>query len=295
MSKLFAPILTVIFVLISVTGAGAASPRPVWAPHGMVSSADSLATEVGLKVLKDGGNAVDAAAAVAAALGVTESYSSGIGGGCFVLIRMADGTAAALDGRETAPARATRLMYVPRDTTKTSTLSTEGVLAVATPGELAALDLAVRTYGKRTLARDLEGAIALADTGFMLNRRYERALKTSKDLLSRFEGPRRIFFKNGSTPFGFGDRLVQTDLANTLRRVQTEGISAFYTGEIPSKVAAYMQKNGGILSADDFLHYKPVVRQPVRGSYDGLEILLHAATQQRRDSCHPDARSAQAL
>ena len=123
----------VILLLLSVV-ANAASPKPAWAPQTMVSSADAMATEVGVNVLRHGGNAVDAAAAVALALGVTEGFSSGIGGGCFILIRMADGTAVCIDGRETAPARATRLMYVPRDTTKPSNLSTEGVLAAATPG-----------------------------------------------------------------------------------------------------------------------------------------------------------------
>jgi gamma-glutamyltranspeptidase / glutathione hydrolase len=265
--------LAFIIVVFSVVAAKAASPKPAWAKHVMVSSADGMATEVGLQVLRRGGNAVDAAAAVALALGVTEGYSSGLGGGCFILIRMADGTAVAIDGRETAPARATRLMYVPRDTTQPNTLSTEGVLASGTPGELAALDLAVRTYGKLPWADDVEGAIALADTGFIVNMRYARALNSENDLLHRFEGPRKIFFKNDSIPLAFGDRLVQSDLAATLRRIQSEGISAFYSGEIPAKVEAYMKANGGILTAKDFAAYQPLVREPVRGAYDGLEII----------------------
>ena len=251
----------------------AASPLPAWAPHGMVTSAERHATEVGVQVLERGGNAVDAAAAVALALGVTEGYSSGIGGGCFILIRMADGTTVAIDGRETAPARATRRMFVPRDTTKPSTLSTEGVLAAGVPGELAALDLAVREYGRLPLASLLEGAISLADTGFDVDMRYARALNTNRGLLHRFEGARAVFFKNDTLPLAFGDRLIQTDLANTLRRIQSEGIEAFYNGDIPNAVATYVANNGGILTARDFADYRPLRREPVRGSYRGCEVL----------------------
>jgi gamma-glutamyltranspeptidase/glutathione hydrolase len=266
-------LLSIIIVLFALNISQAASPKPAWAPHAMVSSADGMATEAGLAVLKRGGNAVDAAAAVALALGVTESFSSGLGGGCFILIRMADGRTQAIDGRETAPGRASRLMYVPKDTSKTSTLSTEGPLASGTPGELAALDLAIRSYGKLTLAQDIEGAIALADTGFVVNMRYARALNSEADLLGKFPGTRAIFFKGDSVPWRFGDRLIQTDLAKTLRRIQSEGIQAFYNGEIPRTVESYMKANGGILSAKDFANYKPVVRDVVRGSYRGYETI----------------------
>jgi gamma-glutamyltranspeptidase / glutathione hydrolase len=196
-----------------------------------------------------------------------------LGGGCFILIRMADGTMAAIDGRETAPGRATRLMYVPKDTTQVSTLSTEGVLASGTPGELAALELAVRTFGKRSLAANMEGAIALADTGFLVNMRYARAISGNLDMLRRFEGTRKVLFHSDGSPLVFGDRLIQSDLAATMRRIQTEGISAFYSGDIPRKVEQYMKINGGILSAADFAAYKPVLREPVVGSYKGLQVI----------------------
>jgi gamma-glutamyltranspeptidase/glutathione hydrolase len=239
----------------------------------MVSSAEAMATQVGLSVLQRGGNAVDAAAAVALALNVTESFSSGIGGGCFILIRMADGREVAIDGRETAPARATRLMYVPSDAAHDSTLSTIGVLAAGTPGELAALNLAVRQYGKLPLAQILEGPIALADTGFTTTMRWARALKREKDKLVLFPGTREIFFKSDSLTLEFGDRLVQTDLAHTFRHIQAYGIDEFYRGELPQTIESYMQSNGGILSAADFASYQPVVREPVHGSYRGCDIL----------------------
>jgi gamma-glutamyltranspeptidase/glutathione hydrolase len=272
MKSKFSAFLLVVIVLFVAASAQAASPKPAWAQHCMVSSADGMATQVGVDVLKRGGNAVDAAAAVALALGVTESYSSGLGGGCFILIRMADGTAVAIDGRETAPAKSTRLMYVPKDTTKPSTLSTEGPLASGIPGELAALDLAIRNYGKLTLADDISGAIDLAENGFSVNMRYARALKSNADLLQKFPGPKAIFFR-GDIPLGFGEHLVQKDLAHTMQRIQAEGIEAFYQGTIPQAVETYMKANGGILSAKDFAGYKPLVRQPVRGTYKGYEII----------------------
>jgi gamma-glutamyltranspeptidase / glutathione hydrolase len=266
-------LFAVIILCFGIASAKAASHRPVWAAHAMVSSAESKATRVGLDVLKSGGNAVDAAAAVALALGVTESYSSGIGGGCFILIHMADGRSVAIDGRETAPAKATRLMYVPKDTTRESELSTVGALASGTPGELAALDLAVRTYGKLPFAAAFAGAIALADTGFDLDMRYARALKNNAEMLSRFDGSRAIFFKNATTPLAFGDRLVQHDLAATLRQLQANGIAAFYSGDLPRRVEDYLKAHGGILSAKDFAGYEPVAREPVRGTYDGYEVI----------------------
>lgn len=260
-------------VLLAVSGAFAASPAPVWAKHAMVSSAEPLATQVGVDVLLHGGNAVDAAAAVALALGVTEGYSSGIGGGCFILIRLADGTEVAIDGRETAPGKASRLMYVPADTTQPSTLSMEGVLAAATPGELAALDLAVRTYGRLPFAQVMDGAIALADTGFELTMRYARALTLNAALLRKFEATHAVFFESDTIPLGFGDRLIQTDLAGTLRRVQAHGVEEFYRGDIPLRVDAFMKSHGGVLSARDFAKYQPVVRQPVRTTWKNLEVI----------------------
>ena len=251
----------------------AASPKPKWAKHAMVTSAESMATEIGVRTLQRGGNAVDAAAAVALALNVTEMYSSGIGGGCFILIRMADGTAVAIDGRETAPARATRLMFVPKDTTRESEASTVGVLAAGTPGELAALDLAVREYGTLSLADILDEVISLADTGFNVSMRTARALNREREKLKLFEGTREIFFKDDSLTLAFGDRLVQTDLAHTLRHIQAYGPDEFYRGDVAQTVGQYVKAHGGVLSAKDFADYQPLAREPVRGDYRGYEIL----------------------
>ena len=260
-----------LFVLCTTTNA--ASPLPAWGEHAMVSSADPMATEVGLDILRNGGNAVDAAVGVAFALGVTESFSSGLGGGCFMVIRLADGTSITIDGRETAPAKATRLMFVPKDTTKPSYLSTMGVLAAGTPGEVAALELALTKYGTKSLAEVLEGPIALADTGFDVGIRYDIYLQNYAPYLAMFEGTKDVFFKNDSSVYAFGDRLVQKDLAATMKRIRDEGSAGFYMGYIPETVDKYMRDNKGALRVVDFESYTPIEREPVIGSYRGHEVI----------------------
>lgn len=258
-------------VFISISNA--ASPLPEWGKNAMVSSADPLATEVGVNILRSGGNAIDAAVGVAFALGVTENFSSGIGGGCFIVIRLADGTSVTIDGRETAPARATRLMFVPKDTTSSSYLSTMGVLAAGTPGEVAALELALKKYGTKTLAEVLEAPIALADTGFDVGIRYDVYLQNYAPFLGMFEGTKQIFFKNDSMTFAFGDRFVQQDLAATLRRISAEGAEGFYHGYVPETVDKYMRDHKGALRAADFESYAAIEREPVYGSYRGYDVI----------------------
>lgn len=262
-------LLLSLFVSVSYS----ASPLPAWGEHAMVSSADAMATEVGVNILRNGGNAIDAAVGVAFALGVTESFSSGLGGGCFIVIRLADGTSITVDGRETAPGRASRLMFVPSDTTKPSYLSTMGVLAAGTPGEVAALELALQKYGTKTLAEVLEGPIALADTGFDVGIRYDVYLQNYAPYLGMFEGTKQIFFKNDSTVYAFGDRLCQKDLAATLVRIRDEGSAGFYQGMIPDLVDKYMRDHKGALRKTDFHSYKALEREPIIGSYRGHEVI----------------------
>ncbi len=239
----------------------------------MISSADKYATEVGVSVLQNGGNAVDAAVATALALGVTECYASGIGGGCFILIRMANGVELAIEGRETAPRASTRNMYIPDDSTQPSDLSLTGPLAAGVPGELAALYHVNRTYGKLPFADLLEGAIALADTGFVVGMRFERNLQRHIDRVRSFEETRKIYCKNDTIALTSGDRLVQSELANTLRRVQIHGIEEFYLGETARKIADACAKYGGIISLDDLAEYKVETHEPVRGSYQGFDLI----------------------
>lgn len=270
MRRILFALLAVIILSVAVF---AASPRSECAHRAMVVSAETNATQVGLSVLKRGGNAVDAAVATALALGVTEGYSSGLGGGCFILIRMASGEAVAIDGRETAPLRATREMFIPRDSLAPLDLSTVGVLAPGVPGELAALDLALKKYGRLPLSEVIKGAIALADTGFSISRFYWERLEFNRDKLARFPATKSLYFANDTSVLKWGDRLVQKDLAATLRAIAATGIDTFYNGPIAQKIADFVTAQGGILTLEDFISYRPRVRTPVAGTYHGYEIL----------------------
>jgi gamma-glutamyltranspeptidase/glutathione hydrolase len=264
-------LILALFSVIYSSAVHAASARPAWAAHGMVTSADRDATEVGLSVLKAGGNAMDAAVATALALGVTECYASGLGGGCFILLHTADGKNVTIDGREIAPANSTRLMYVSADST--AELSQTGSLAAGVPGELAALQFALDRYGTKPMAELLEGAIALADTGFIVNSRFQRNLAVSAERLLRFPATRAIFMKSDTVGLQAGDRLLQPDLAATLRRIQEHGVPDFYAGELANRIVTYCAESGGILTAEDLRGYVPMQRLPVTGTYKGFDII----------------------
>lgn len=259
--------------LLNLSVAWSATQRPAWAPSVMIASADSHATRAGLQILSEGGNAADAAVAVAFALGVTEGYSSGIGGGCFVVVRMADGRSAAIDGREIAPERSSRLMFVPRKPSDRTDLSLYSPLAAGVPGEVAALDLLAREFGSKPFGELLDPAIALADTGFVLDEYYSSVVESYAVRLSSDPGSRAVYCTPEGKPLVKGERLLQTDLAETLRRMQANGASEFYTGETANKIADFMRSNGGVMSVRDLAAYKPVRLDPVRGTYRGYEIL----------------------
>jgi gamma-glutamyltranspeptidase/glutathione hydrolase len=259
--------------LFNLAVAWAATQRPAWAPSVMVASADSHATRAGLQILSEGGNAADAAVAVAFALGVTEGYSSGIGGGCFVVVRMADGRSAAIDGREVAPERSSRLMFVPRKPADRTDLSLYSPLAAGVPGEVAALDLLMREFGSKSFGELLDPAIALADTGFVLDEYYSSVVEAYAVRLGSDPGSRAVYYSSVGKPLVKGERLRQTELAETLRRMQATGASEFYIGETANRIADFMRANGGVMSVSDLAAYKPVRLDPVRGTYRGFEIL----------------------
>jgi gamma-glutamyltranspeptidase/glutathione hydrolase len=239
--------------------------------RGMVASVHPVATQAGLKVLKEGGNAVDAAVAVALTLGVVDTDNSGIGGGCFMLIRRANGSFAAIDGREMAPAAATRDMFV-RNGKPDTGLSQTGPLASGVPGALAAYDLAVKKYGTKKLKELLLPAANVAEKGFRLDKGYARPLKMVADEMSQFESSRAVFFK-GDAPLGEGDLLTQPDLARTYRAIAEQGSAWFYHGPFAQAVEGWMKQHGGIITAQDFRHYKVESREPVRSSYRQFQIV----------------------
>jgi gamma-glutamyltranspeptidase/glutathione hydrolase len=242
------------------------------ATEGFVASVQPLATQAGLDALRAGGNAIDAAAAVALTLGVVDGHNSGIGGGCFFLARLADGTFIALDGRETAPAKATRDMYL-KDGQVVSELSKTGPLASATPGALAVYDEAVRQHGKLPFSNAFTAGTHHADQGFPIDRVYAKKLAGQVTNLALFPSSKAIFLKSDGSPYREGETIVQKDLAESYRQMAKNGTAWFYQKTFPKTVGKYMKANGGILSAKDFQEYRFQDRTPLTSSYRGWTIL----------------------
>lgn len=239
---------------------------------GAVASVHPLATTAGIEAMKKGGNAVDAAVATAITLGVVDGHNSGLGGGCFILVRAADGTISAIDARETAPALATRDMYV-KDGVVDEQASKTGALAVATPGALAGYEQVLKMHGKLTLSELLLPAAKLAEEGFALDEIYARRLVAEKERLALYPAAKELFFNPDGTVLKKGDVLKQPDLARTLRAIAEHGIDWFYKGKFANDVDAWMQANGGILRKKDLATYQTKLREPLRNTYRGYEII----------------------
>lgn len=239
---------------------------------GAVASVHPLATQAGLDVLQSGGNAIDAAVAVALTLGVVDGHNSGIGGGCFAVVRYADGRIEALDGREMAPAAAHRDMYV-RDGQLDKSLSKVGALASGVPGSLAVFDYLLNTAGKKSLAEVILPAATIAEQGFPLSRASAGRLQGVADSLRRFPGTAAVLLDKQGQPWPAGHQLIQADLAATYRQIAKHGIEYFYGGEFAVSVDTWMQANGGILRQSDFADYKMLRREPVLTEYRGYQIV----------------------
>ena len=237
----------------------------------MVVSAQIDASRAGLMMLEQGGNAIDAAVATAFALSVTKPFSSGLGGGAFILIRLASGEVIALDARETAPAAASRNMYVAEGVPERA--SVHGPLAVATPGLVAGLAEALERWGTLSLAQVIAPSIVLAREGYEIGPYHARMLRAMGRRLSaeRFPETYRIQFAGGE-PIDVGWRLVQKDLATSLETIAAGGPDAFYIGSLAKAIVGEVEKRGGILTAEDLAQYKVVTREPVAGTYRGLEV-----------------------
>jgi gamma-glutamyltranspeptidase/glutathione hydrolase len=238
----------------------------------VVASVNPIATDAGLAAYAAGGNALDAAVATALTLGVVDNHNSGIGGGCFILIRKPDGELLAIDGREMAPAAASRDMYV-RDGKADPELSTTGPLAVAVPGAIAAYAHAIGESGNKSLADLLTPAAEIAEKGFPLDRIYAERLKKTAKALSKFEGSRTIFLKADDKTYKKGEILRQADLARSYRSIAEHGTDWFYHGEFAEKVDQWMSDNGGILTEADFAAYKPIDREPLITTYRGFTVV----------------------
>jgi gamma-glutamyltranspeptidase / glutathione hydrolase len=238
----------------------------------MIATVQPIATDAGVDVFHSGGNAVDAAVTAALTLGVVDGYNSGIGGGCLILIRTADGEFTAIDGRETAPAAASRDMFI-RDGKPAPNASQTGPLASGVPGALAAYKLALERCGTIKLGRALEPGVKAADVGFVVTPSYASSVRSVEKHLHEFEGSRAVFFRKDGKPVAVGDRLIQTDLANTYRQVAEHGTDWFYRGALAKTVGDWMAANGGILTAADFAAYEAKLREPLHSTYRGYEIV----------------------
>ncbi|MGY2049870.1 gamma-glutamyltransferase [Methylobacterium sp. JK268] len=248
---------------------------PAFAPHGMVSSQEARATRIGVDVLRRGGNAVDAAVAVGFALAVTLPRAGNLGGGGFMMVHLASRRETiAIDYRETAPAAAASDMFLGPDGEPDPRLSTATGKAVGVPGTVRGLAEALARYGsgRFRLADLIAPAEALARDGITVDDDLADSLPRAAGLLGRWPSSRAVFF-TGDRPYGWGERLVQPDLAATLHAIAEAGPDAFYAGPIAGKIVAAVREAGGVMTESDLTGYRVALRQPVRGTYRGTEIV----------------------
>ena len=247
--------------------------HPVQGEHGMVATSHSLATEVALEVLKEGGNAVDAAVTAGFALAVTQPRSGNIGGGGFMLFSPGDGSAPeAIDYREKAPAAASETMFQDEDGNVVTNRSRFTHLAAGVPGTVAGLALALERHGTLSLKDALAPAIKLARDGFIVPHRFTEGLEQAKDRLQRWPATLETFYKEDGSAWQPGERFRQPELAATLQRIADNGVEGFYEGETARLIAEEMQRNGGLITEQDLQDYEPAIRKPVHGTYRGHDI-----------------------
>ncbi|HIL72904.1 MAG TPA: gamma-glutamyltransferase, partial [Verrucomicrobia bacterium] len=260
-------LIRVVLILLLGLPLGQAAGRT-----GAAVTGHPLATKAAMNAFQRGGNAVDATVAAALALGVVDGFNSGIGGGCFMLIRKPDGSFAAIDGRETAPAAGSRDMYL-RDGKAKPELSQTGALAIGVPGALAAYDLAIRQHGNIDLAEHLGQAATIAEQGFALDDAYLSRLGQVVKKLRKFPGSTRIFLNAEGNAWPSGHRLKQPDLAKSYRNIARHSVDWFYRGPFALKTEQWMSANDGLITREDFASYKAKRREPVRTTYRGHEIV----------------------
>ena len=245
------------------------STQPVHAQHGIVVSVHELASRAGVEIMQAGGNAVDAAVATGFALAVVHPAAGNIGGGGFMLVRMADGKTHFLDYREKAPAAAKADMYLDAQGNVIENASTIGYKAIGVPGSVAGMVYAEQEFGKLTLKQVMAPAIRLAREGYPLS--WGEARDLHDKYLTQFAESRRIFQRDGNY-YQPGEIFRQPDLARTLERIAAKP-DDFYHGRLAGELAAVMQKGGSLITADDLAHYEVKEREPIRGTYRGYEVI----------------------
>ena len=247
-----------------------AARQPVRARHGMVVAMESIAADAGVSVLQKGGNAIDAAVAVGFTLAVTHPFAGNLGGGGYMLIRLADGRTTFIDFRERAPEQSSRNMYLDASGNPTRD-SIQGWRSSGVPGTVRGFELALSKYGRRSWAENMAPAIELASKGFPVSYALAESLKGSRSLPTSPES-KRIFLKNGAF-FDVGEMLAQPELAQTLERIARLGPTEFYEGETAKRLADEMAKHGGLITLADLKAYKAIERTPLSGQYHGYTIV----------------------
>jgi gamma-glutamyltranspeptidase / glutathione hydrolase len=256
--------------LVSILSGAPLAQTSTWRPvvlsdTGMIASGHALASEAGIRILKSGGNAVDAAVAAWAVQGLTEPEMTGLGGDMFMLIYLAKtGEVKFINGTGVAPMAATVDFYKGK-----GGIPGDGILSVSVPGSVAGAELAAKTYGTKPLSEILAPAIELADKGFPISESLAGAIRGNGTKMSA--SAKEIWYR-GATPLGFGDRVIQKDLANTLREIGNKGSAAFYQGPIAEKFAAYMKSEGGLIDQKDLAAIKANEDAPIHVNYKGVEV-----------------------
>lgn len=251
----------------------AAYEPAVEAQHGMVVSSQHLASQVGNDILQKGGNAIDAAVAVGYAQAVVNACCGNIGGGGFMTIHLADGTNTFINFRETAPSSASKNMYLDKDGNLIKDASLYGYLASGVPGTVKGLNSALEKYGTLSRQDVMAPAIKLAREGYILTRADTDVLETTTERFKQDPESAKIFLKPDGTPWQPGDRLIQTDLANTLELIASQGSDAFYQGEIPKKVEEASKQHNGLLTQEDFANFTITETKPITCTYRGYEFI----------------------
>jgi len=246
---------------------------PVEAKNGMVATAEPIATQVGIDVLKRGGNAIDAAVTIGFVMAVTYPRAGNIGGGGFMLVYSAKtGQVVAIDYREMAPARAYQKMFLDSEGNLDTQVSQFSHRSAGVPGTVAGLAWALEKYGTLSLAEALAPAIQLADEGFVITPQLSRDLKSRAHIFELWPASRAIFLKPNGEFYEAGERLFQKDLASTLKMIAEKGIKAFYQGKIADLIVKEMEAQGGLINRTDLANYQPAIRHPVHGIYRGYDI-----------------------
>jgi gamma-glutamyltranspeptidase/glutathione hydrolase len=265
-----------LFLILALYVPLVAAREPVRARHGMVASTNEIASRVGVEIMKRGGNAVDAAIAVAFALAVTHPAAGNLGGGGFMMIRLKDGRTTAIDYREMAPAAAHRDVYLDKNGNliEGEGGSLVGYRAAGVPGTVRGMELALRKYGsgKLTWAQLVEPARQLAGRGFIVSHSLAKSLYSNREYLEQYAETKRIYLKSGQF-YQEGELFRQPELAATFARLQRFGPNEFYEGETARLIVADMKRNNGLLTMDDLRGYVAKERTPVRGNYRGYEII----------------------